>query len=54
MEKYQKMLDIQAKQYALIEEARVCGFVLTVEQVALEPLAMGNYDTRVTVRETRQ
>lgn len=30
------------------------GLVLTVEQVPLQPLAMGNHYTRVTVRQARE
>ena len=37
----------------LVKDAAEKGMVVTVEQVPLQPLAMGNYETRVTVRKAR-
>jgi hypothetical protein len=38
----------------LVKHFEDCGLVLTVEQRPLLPLAMGNYETVVSVREARQ
>lgn len=38
---------------ALVAEAERQGLVLTVEQENLQPLAMGNYRTTVSVRSAR-
>lgn len=38
---------------ATVEQAKRLGVVLTVEQRPLQPLAMGNYETVVSVREAR-
>lgn len=37
----------------LVQEAERLGVVLTVEQVPLQPLAMGHYKTVVGVRPAR-
>lgn len=37
----------------LIALADGCGLVVTIEQKPLQPLAMGNYETVVSVREKR-
>lgn len=39
---------------ALVELARECGFVLTIETQPREPLAMGYYDMVVGVRPARR
>lgn len=39
---------------ALVELAKEMGFVLTIETEALKPLALGNYDIIVTVRESHE
>lgn len=38
---------------ALVELARECGLVLTIETTPREPLAMGHYDMVVGVRPAR-
>lgn len=45
--------DIKAEAEALVAKAAKWGLVLTVEQVPLQPLAMGNYETVVSVRPAR-
>lgn len=45
---------IKAHAEALVAEAARLGVVLTVEQQPLEPLAMGNYATIVSVRRARK
>ncbi len=45
--------DIRHKAEALVAEAARLGVVLTVEQQPLQPLAMGNYTTVVSVRRAR-
>lgn len=37
----------------LVDSARQAGYVLTIEQRPLQPLAMGNYETVVGVRPAR-
>lgn len=37
----------------LVEAARLAGMVITVEQVPLQPLAMGHYKSVVSVRAAR-
>ena len=37
----------------LVQEAERLGVVLTIEQVPLQPLAMGNYKSIVGVRPAR-
>ncbi len=37
----------------LIEDADVFGYVITVEQTALKPLAMGHYSTTASIRPSR-
>lgn len=44
---------IVARAARVVDLARDQGFVLTVEQVPLQPLAMGNYETVVSVRPAR-
>lgn len=44
---------ITAKAEALVAEAAKWGLVLTIEQSPLQPLAMGHYETRVSVRPAR-
>lgn len=44
---------IQALAQALVGLAERLGFVLTVEQVNLQPPAMGNFKTVVSVRPAR-
>ena len=44
---------IQAQAEALVAEAARLGVVLTIEQQPLQPLAMGNYTTVVSVRRAR-
>ena len=39
---------------ALVEFARECGYVLTIETQARRPLLMGHYDMVVGVRPARQ
>jgi hypothetical protein len=39
---------------ALVQEAHMKVYVVTIEQVPLKPLAMGNYRTVVNVRERRK
>jgi hypothetical protein len=44
---------IAARATRVVDLARAQNFVLTVEQVPLQPLAMGNYETVVSVRPVR-
>lgn len=44
---------IEDQAAALVAEAARFGLVLTIEQVPLQPLAMGHYETRVSVRPAR-
>ncbi len=46
--------DVVAAAMALAAKARRAGFVLTIHQQPLEPLAMGNHDDAVSVREARR
>lgn len=46
-------IDVAAEARLLVAVATQQGQVLTVEQVPLQPLAMGHYTTTVTVREAR-
>lgn len=39
---------------ALLEEAEQWGFVVTVEQLPLYPLAMGHHETYLSIREARE
>ena len=39
---------------AVVADAARMGLVVTVEQVSKAPLAMGNYETNVRVRDARQ
>lgn len=45
---------IRLKAEALVVEAESCGVVLTIEQTPLTPLAMGFYETAVSVRPSRE
>lgn len=45
--------DVLAAARALIAEAQRQGLVLTIEQVPLQPLAMGHYETVAGVRPAR-
>lgn len=45
-----QMRMLRSATFDLVQVATKLGFVLTVEQVAHEPLAMGNYVTTVNVR----
>jgi hypothetical protein len=45
---------IKQKALALAYEAAQWGIVLTIEQVPLQPLAMRNYETVVSVRRFRE
>lgn len=52
-------LDFAQRMYAdrlrsLVESAARDGFVLTIEQRALRPLAMGHYESVVSVRPARK
>lgn len=44
---------IQRNAQDLIQNAAAWGFIVTVEQVPLQPLAMGHYTTRISVRAAR-
>ena len=44
---------VQRRAYGLVRELAQQGFVLTVEQIPLRPLAMGHYLTQVSVRPSR-
>lgn len=44
---------VQALAKALVKLAEQAGMVLTVEQINLQPPAMGNYKTVVSVRPAR-
>lgn len=46
--------DLYAAATRLVERAKQLGLVLTIEQQPLQPLAMGHYDTLVSVREARK
>lgn len=46
--------DLLAAARALVARAGELGLVLTVEQRPLLPLAMGHYETVVSVREARR
>lgn len=45
---------IQQAAQKLVDEASDLGFVLTITQEALQPLAMGHYRTVFSVREARK
>jgi hypothetical protein len=45
---------IRAKAELLLEDAAAAGVVLTIEQRALRPLAMGHYETVVSMRPARK
>lgn len=45
--------DLLASAQHLIAEAARLGMVLTIEQVPLQPLAMGRYDTVASIRLAR-
>lgn len=45
--------DFQAMAQNLVRQAELHGFVITIEQRPLKPLAMRNYETVVSVRERR-
>lgn len=47
------VVNVVAAAEQLVAEAARQGIVLTVEQVPLQPLAMGNYETVVSVRPAR-
>lgn len=46
--------DVEKAAQRLVQEAERLGVVLTVEQVPLQPLAMGHYETIVGVRPARE
>jgi hypothetical protein len=50
---HQKFL-LRLKAINLIAESEALGFVLTIEQKPLVPLAMGNYISDVSIREARK
>ena len=45
---------IRGKAEVLVAEAATYGVVLTIRQKPLQPLAMGNYETVVKVRPSRE
>lgn len=45
--------DVERAAQRLVQEAERLGIVLTVEQVPLQPLAMGHHQTVVSVRPAR-
>lgn len=45
--------EIRAKAQLLLADATLAGVVLTIEQRPLKPLAMGHYETVVSVRAAR-
>lgn len=45
---------VEAAAHLLVGRAAILGLVLTVEQQPRQPLAMGNHQTVVTVREARK
>ena len=45
--------DYKARAEQLVAEAQRAGLVITVEQRPLQPLAMGHYETVVSVRPAR-
>jgi hypothetical protein len=45
---------ITARAQALVQLAERVGKVLTIEQRPLQPLAMGHYETVVSVRQARE
>jgi hypothetical protein len=47
-----ELIELQAKQ--LVEDAARLGVVVTIEQRPLQPLAMGNYETVVSVRRATE
>lgn len=46
--------DILAAAADLLQRAAAAGIVLTIEQVPLQPLAMGHYATVASVRDARR
>lgn len=46
--------DLRAVVCELVEAARLAGMVITVEQRPLKPLAMGHYESVVSVRAARE
>jgi hypothetical protein len=47
------MASIRAYAQHLVQRAAVYGLVVTIEQVPRQPLAMGNYESVITVRPAR-
>lgn len=45
--------EIRAKAQLLLADATLAGVVLTIEQRPLKPLAMGHYESIVSVRAAR-
>lgn len=45
---------IQHQLEKAVQLATAFGYVVTVEQVPLQPLAMGHYETRVSMRVARE
>ena len=53
MTKRKQIEDLIARQaLALAELALLEGFVVTIETTPLKPLALGNYDLEITVRDS--
>lgn len=50
----QVMLGVLAAIREQVKLARTLGFIVTVETVTREPLAMGNYDARIEVRKAKE
>ncbi len=49
----ENLADVERAAQRLVQEAERLGVVLTIEQVPLQPLAMGNYKSIVGVRPAR-
>lgn len=49
----QRLLRVKLLAEELVEFAEAAGVVLTIEQRPLQPLAMGNYEHVISVREAR-
>lgn len=47
-------LELLNQAQRLIATANLYGFVVTIEQTPLEPLAMGNYESVASIREARK
>jgi hypothetical protein len=50
----ESLSDVERAAQRLVQEAERLGVVLTIEQVPLQPLAMGHYTTVVSAQPKRE